>query len=166
MTVEKMEDLLKAYNANKATLANLTMEEERLSAAIFDEINNFVANEATKSVQPDGLPRGNIISRRVEEIGIKALDGILPCHVKEWMKDLHKLQADIESLLYCVKTVENALQCLRANEKNIIQKKLIEDVSWSELGCLSKKMFGYEVSRSTLKRWKAEALRKMAETSV
>lgn len=166
MTVEKMESLLKTYNANKATLANLTMEEERLSAAIFAEIKNFVADEALTGVRFDGLPRGNAISRRVEEIALRALDGRLPDHVRQWIEDLKKLHDEMETLEYRVQTVENALQILRTNEKIIIQKKLIDDVSWSELCAQSKKLFIYEISRSTMKRWKAEALRKMAETAV
>lgn len=166
MTVEKMEALLKEFTANRVRLANVTMEEERLSNAVLAEIKNFVTNEAITGMRFDGQPKGNTISKRVEEIAIRAMDGHFPAHVKEWIEDLHKLQNEADVLNYRVQTVENALQILRTNERIIIQKKLIDDVSWSELSAQCKRLFGMEVSRSTMKRWKTEALRKMAETAV
>lgn len=163
MTQDKLVSLIRDYKPNKARLAVRKGELDRLTHRIMQEIRKAAENQSMTGISMDGMPHGNIITRRVEEIAINAMDGKLPDNVRRWIGECKYAQKEVDNLQHLVDTVDNAMSALNRRETTIITQHIVEDRSWAELSTQTVKLFGKAVSTQTMKRWQNEALCKMLQ---
>ena len=166
MRLEIIMVMLRDYNANKARLAHLELAANELRAAIEKEELNILRNEALRTPDSDGMPKGNAITSTVENIAIKVADGWTPEYLEEMKQELTMMVTEKSNLSRNIAYVDAWLSGLNEKQAWVIRNHIIQDYSWYELMVKWRKEFDSPTSRNTLKRLKDTALETMQKVSV
>lgn len=166
MRLESIMVMLREYNANKARLAHLELAATELREVIEKEELNILRNEALRTPETDGMPKGNAIASTVENIAIKVADGWTPEYLEEMKRELVSMVAERNHLIRKVAFVDAWLSGLNEKQAWVIRNHIIQDYSWYEMMVKWRKEFDSPTSRATLKRLKDTALETMKKVSM
>ena len=162
MSPERIDSLLTNYKPNKARLAHLRREADELRRSIQSEQLHAVETDAIRAQQYSGMPHTGAINRAMEDTALRYADGYQSPILRDWSRDLAAMEQEITSLEYAVGYVGEWLDALDDEERVVlISHTPIGPMSWRELAFASKRLLGYELSQSGLRKIGESAKRKI-----
>lgn len=164
MTRDELVEMLRAHKVTRARRANLAIEAEEMLIRINRAAANDAVVMANRAPGGDGTPRGNRISKPVEAAGIRSMDGDVSEQMAMWLEESKQMQEELLRLGRMNDRVENAMRALSERERVVVERHIMDGVSWAELVAMSPRIFGVTLSRGTLRRIKDGALDKMLST--
>lgn len=162
MSPERIDCLFTNYKPNKARLAHLRREADELRRNIQSEQLRAIETDAIHAQQYSGMPHAGTINRSVEDTALRYADGYQSPILRDWVRDLNAMEQEITSLEYAVGYVSEWLNGLDDEERVVlISHTPIGSMSWRELAAASKRLLGYELSQSGLRKIGEAAKRKI-----
>lgn len=153
MSPERIDCLLTNYKPNRARLAHLRREADELRRNIQSEQMRAIETDAIHAQQYSGMPHAGAINRSVEDTALRYADGYQSPILRDWVRDLNAMEQEIASLEYAVGYVSEWLNELDEEERVVlISHTPIGPMSWRELAAASKRLLGYELSQSGLRK--------------
>ena len=164
MLRSRVDEAIRDYKKCKARTEYLA---ERI-ALVKVELQSYMATLLDNTVsisgqKLDGMPHGSNVGSQVESLAVRFADGYKPDYVIEKETELQELTDEFNKKQSTVIFVEAWLKALNPKECFVIQKKLIDQMSWTELITAFDKEFGTLYSRNGLIGLKDRALEKIYE---
>lgn len=161
MERDELLERLRSYKRDAARREHLTCEIQDMAI----RINRAAVAETVlgSGGGNDGMPKGGKISKPAERAALLIADGVVPERVLEWQGELETMQAELGTLERRVRMIDRAMSALNEMERVVVEMHEMEGVSWAELEARSRRLFGVDVSRNTLRNRRRDALDMMLE---
>lgn len=161
MQPAEVDKLLSEYPSNKARYNHLYLEAMDMAIQINAETRRALANDAIQAQQYRDTPPSGKVSKPVEELALRYVDGYIPDTLAGWMKESEEMWSELRSLDISITYVDTWLEGLSDKERSVIVAHEIDQKSWSEIASTSAKTFGYHVGVSNLQKIKRKAIQKI-----
>lgn len=161
MQPNDVDKLLKEYRTNKARYETLILTAERTQRLLQAEADSALANDALHAQQYKDTPHGNKVSKPVEDLVLRYMDGYMPDTMRDWMAEGAAVQGELMELKTDIRYVDAWLGALNDRERIVITEAVINDRSMRELSLHSHKMFAYPLSADAIRGIKRSALKKI-----
>lgn len=154
-------EIMTLFRAHKRTVAREAYLRERialLSESIEDMRRTALEDGIHTTQQLTGMPRSGRLSNPVENLAVMLADGDDPPHIKAMAHELRQLQRERRELLFDIRTVEALLTGLQERERFIIEKNLIDGLTWAQLIDCFEGRYGFHMSVEGLRRARKAAI--------
>lgn len=163
MEQNEVEKLLSDYRTNKARYNHLYLEAMSMTLQINAEARKAISNDAIGAQQYSDMPHSGRISKPVEDLAIRYMDGHLPDVLKGWMQESEEMQRELLQLEKSILYVDTWLGALTEKESMVITQHMIDGHTLKELELTSARNFGYHMSAEGIRSIKRSALKKIYE---
>jgi hypothetical protein len=150
--------MLSEYMITKGRCAYMEAKISVLEMEIRSAYASLVTDQVLASSGQDGMPRGNEISRTVENLAIRLADGWVPDTLRDMNAELSELYRQRDILKNVLARVDAWLKGLTDRQRFVIEHQVIQNESWREVTNSFRQQFGESVSKDTLKRIKDRAV--------
>lgn len=162
---EQLLSSLSEYNARKGKCAFVEAQIEDLERMIREAYATLISGQVLASAEQDGMPRGNQVSRTVENLAVRLADGWLPNDLRDMNEELSRLYRQRDILKSQVARVEAWLKGLNDRQRFVIERQVIQGESWKDVTIQYRKMFGDSASKRTTQRIRDTAIEVMLRMS-
>ena len=162
-------EIISLFQAHKQTAARAEYLRERitfLSENIEDMRKTALEDGIHITQRLTGMPRSGQTQNPVEALAVALADGDDPPHIKAEVHNLRQMQREYRELAFDVRTVEILLKGLKERERFVVEKTLIEGMTWNELEDCHEKHFGVFLTREGLRRARRVAIEKLCRIAV
>lgn len=163
MTQNDVDKLLKEYRTNRARYETLMLTAARQRRLLETEAANALANDALHAQQYKDSPHGNNISKPVEDLVLRYMDGYTPENLRDWNSEEAETQKELLELKTDIRYVDAWLGALNDRERTVITEAVINDRSMKELSLCSHRLFVYPLSADAIRGIKRNAMKKIYE---
>lgn len=162
MTTERVNEMLHCYREYLGRCKHLEAEIAQAEKALASSIATAREDAAAPGGQNlDGMPRGTAVSSPTERIAMMFAEGRFPKYIEDIVTDLEKLKAEYQQKSPTVVFVDAWLLGLTEHERWIVERQVIDGVTWRELSSQHEKLFGEQRTKEGLKKLRARALEKI-----
>lgn len=152
---DQISAMLAKHRENLARRAHLSEEVKELRAVLEsltkdDLIDAEVAR--SQSYENADMPHGGQIGDPTARLGAKFADGYLPKYYKDLEAELQKKTKDLARIERDINYVEGWILVLNDKERLVIERRIMEALTWPDTASRFKDVFGYDVSKSSLVR--------------
>jgi DNA-directed RNA polymerase sigma subunit (sigma70/sigma32) len=159
----EIDKLLSDYRVNKARYDHLYLEAMTMMLQINAEAIRAIANDSIHAQQYNDMPHGSKVSKPVEDLALRYMDGHLPDVLKGWMQESEEMQRELLQLEKSILYVDTWLGALTEKESMVITQHMIDGHTLKELELTSARNFGYHMSAEGIRSIKRSALKKIYE---
>ena len=159
----QLEEAMKNYRQSKARIAHLQSQLVMLERFLRYCTRNMINDQVSMSQAITGMPHGSGVGDPVGRLAIDIASGKVSDFVKEIQDDIEKTNAELVKLIPRVNVVELVLSALTEKECVLVEKKMIDELSWAEVMHTMSVRFGVQYSKRTLQRDLARAMKKAYE---
>lgn len=157
----EIDKLLSDYRVNKARYDHLYLEAMTMMLQINAEAIRAIANDSIHAQQYNDMPHGSKVSKPVEDLALRYMDGHLPDVLKGWMQESEEMQRELRELETNILYVDTWLGALSDKERAVITEHMIEGKTLKEMELTSSLKFGYHMTAVGIRVIKRKALQKI-----
>lgn len=161
MQPNDVDRLLTDYRTNQARFNHLYLDAMQMTLQINEEARKALAADAIHAQQYKDMPSGGRVSKPVEDLALRYMDGHLPDVLRGWMRESEELQKELRELETSIVYVDTWLGALTDKERLVITEHMIDGHSLKELALTSSRMFDYPMSADGIRCIKRKALQKI-----
>ena len=161
MEKHDVDKLLTDYRTNQARVNHLYLDAMKMVKKINAETRRAIAEDAIHAQQYKGMPPAGRVSKPVEDLVMRYVDGHLPDLLKGWMKESEELQTELRQLETSIVYVDTWLGALTEKERMVITEHMVDGKTLKELEITSARMFGYHMSADGIRGIKRKAMTKI-----
>ena len=161
MDQDNVDKLLTEYRTNQARYNHLYLDAMNMVLQINAEARRAIANDAIHAQQYKDMPGGGRVSKPVEDLALRYMDGHIPDVLKGWMAESEAMQQEPMVLEFSIVCVDNWLGALTEKERMVITDHMLDGRSLREMEITSAKRFGYHMSADGIRGIKRKALSKI-----
>ena len=134
MTPKEVDKLLKEYRTHLGRCKHLEVLIPVLEAEIERMKKNLVEETVSlKGALPDGIPHVTSLSNPTQALGILIASGFQPEHLVARESELKAAREEYSVKLLCINFVNAWLQGLSSRERWVIEKHVIDSLTWNEV---------------------------------
>ena len=161
MKSEDVDKLLLEYRTNQARFNHLYLEAMEMALKINAETRRAIANDAVHAQQYKDTPPGGRVSKPVEDLAIRYMDGHIPDVLKGWMAESEAMQTELRQIETNIVYVDTWLGALTDKERLVITEHMLNGRTLKEMEIVSTRMFGYHMTAEGIRVVKRTALQKI-----
>ena len=161
MQPKEVDNLLENYRANKARYNHLYINAMNMTVQINAEARKAIAGDAIHAQQYKESPPGGRLSKPVEDLALRYMDGHIPDVLKGWMKESEAMQKELMELETSIVYVDAWMDALNEKERMVITEHMLDGHSLKELEIASTRKFGYHMTADGIRGIKRKALNKI-----
>ena len=161
MRQDDVDKLLTDYRTNQARFNHLYIDAMNMALQINAETRRAIACDAMHAQQYREMPPCGKVSKPVEDLVIRYMDGHLPVTLKGWMKESEDMQRELRQLETNIVYVDTWLDGLTEKERMVITEHMLDGRTLKELELNSVKLFGYHMTADGIRGIKRKALQKI-----
>ena len=152
--------MIESFRAEAARCGHLEIEIAQKEGYLEQARANLAEDAAGPQAQQiSDMPRGTGTGNPTERIGIALASGYVPDYVKNIEAELEELRKEYDGIRFNVQYVGKWLEGLLENERWVIEHQMIDRWPWPNVVDAYSQQFGTPVSKDTLRRVKARALK-------
>lgn len=156
-----VDKLLTDYRTNQARFSHLYLDAMNMALQINAETRRALASDALHAQQYKEIPPCGRVSKPVEDLALRYMDGYMPDVLKRWMEESEAMQRELRTLETSIVYVDTWLGALTEKERMVITEHMLDGKSLRELEITSAKKFGYHMSADGIRGIKRKALQKI-----
>lgn len=161
MQQQDVDKLLTDYRENVARYNHLHLEAMDMVIRINAEARRAIAGDAIQAQQYRDTPPSGRVSKPVEDLALRYMDGYMPDTLRDWMAESESMQRELNELQKNIAFVDTWLSALTATEKAIVQASRIDGLRWSDISLKSQQMLGEYRCERTLRNMCKVAMTKI-----
>ena len=161
MTLNDASELLRTHRERAGRGEYLKSQICRCEAILEEELGDLAGGAALPSRAYIGMPRGSGIGDPAGALGASLADGIEPPHVTQLRGDIRAMKRELADIDTVAMFVRAWLAGLNDRERWVIERKLIDGVSWSKLSKEYTETNGIYYSVDGLKKLRQRAMAKI-----
>lgn len=161
MQPEIVDKLLTDYRTNQARFNHLYLDAMQMALKINEEARRAIEGDAIQAQQYKDTPPSGRISKPVEDLALRYMDGFVPDVLKGWMAESAAMQTELRELETSIVYVDTWLGALTEKERMVITEHMLDGKSLKELEITSARKFGYHMSADGIRGIKRKALQKI-----
>lgn len=161
MQPNEVDELLENYRTNQARFNHLYLDAMKMAIRINEEARRAIADDAMHAQQYKEMPPCGRVSKPVEDLALKYMDGFVPDVLKGWMNESEAMQTELRELETNIVYVDTWLGALNDKERMVITEHMLDGRSLKELEITSARKFGYHMSADGIRVIKRKALQKI-----
>lgn len=161
MKQDDVDKLLTNYRANQARYNHLYLEAMNMAVQINAEARRAIAGDAMHAQQYKEMPPSGRVSKPVEDLAIRYMDGYVPDVLKGWMAESEEMQQELRRLETSMAYVGTWLGALTDKERMVITEHMLDGHSLREMELTSSRKFGYHMTVDGIRGIKRKALQKI-----
>jgi len=151
MQPSDVDKLLTDYRTNQARFNHLYIDAMNTALQINAEARKAIAEDAIHAQQYKDSPPSGRISKPVEDLAIRYMDGYVPDVLKGWMEESEAMQTELRELETNIMLVDTWLGALSDSERVIVRANKIDGLKWPDITRKSKDLIGEYRSDRTLR---------------
>lgn len=159
MQPKEVDKLFAEYKSNKARYNHLYLEAMDMTVRINAETRHALANDAVKAQKYSDLPASGKISKPVEDLALRYVDGYVPDSLGNWMRESEAMWAELRDLDISITYVDTWLEGLSVKERAIVTAHEINKRSWADISSTSAREYGVHLGVSALQMIKRSAMK-------
>lgn len=161
MKPEDVDKLLKDYRTNQARFNHLYLDAMNMTMQINAEARRAITSDAMHAQQYKDMPSCGRVSKPVEDLAIRYMDGYVPDVLKGWMAESEEMQRELRKLETSIVYVDTWLGALTDKERMVVTDHELDDISYREISYASTRKFGYHMSADGIRKINHKALQKI-----
>ena len=162
MLPTRVDTMLRNYREYAGRVLHLENHIASLSKTIEELRATALADAASPGSQNmDGMPHGTAVGQPTERIAIMFADGFTPDYIVKLEMELEACRAEYDEKVQTVIFVDAWLKGLTEKERWIIEKQVIDAVTWRELIVLYARDFGEPRTKEALKKLRVRTMDKI-----
>lgn len=161
MKPEDVDKLLLDYRTNQARFNHLYLDAMNMAMQINAEARRAIVGDSMHAQQYKDTPHSGRVSKPVEDLAIRYMDGYMPDVLKGWMAESEEMQRELRTLETSIVYVDTWLGALTEKERMVITEHMLDGHSLRELELTSTRRFGYHMSADGIRGIKRKALQKI-----
>ena len=159
MKTSDVDKLLNDYRTNQARFNHLYLDAMNMAIRINAETRRAIASDAMHAQQYKEMPPCGRVSKPVEDLALRYMDGYIPDVLKGWMAESEAMQTELRELETSIVYVDTWLGALTEKERIVITEHMLDGHSLRELEITSAKKFGYHMSADGIRSIKRKIYR-------
>lgn len=163
MQKEDVEKLLGTYHANQARYDHLYLEAMNMAMQINAEARRAIVGDSMHAQQYKDTPHSGRVSKPVEDLAIRYMDGYMPDVLKCWMAESEEMQRELRMLETNILYVDIWLGALTEKERTVITYLMVDHHPLREMEIMSPKLLGEHMSVDGIRGIKRKALQKICD---
>lgn len=158
-----IEELLRDYRPTKARFAYLRTEEDMLERFLSNCEKSMVNDQVSMSQAITGMPHSSNVGDPVARLAIDIASGKVSEFVRQIREEIENVRSEMASLEAKIRTTEIVLGALNEREMEIVEMRIMADMSWDETLRGMNEKHNNSYSKRTLQRLLSRALEKAEE---
>ena len=161
MSPDAVRTHLTNYRANQARYNHLYLEAMTMAMQINAEARKALANDSMHAQQYNDMPKGNQLTKTVEELAIRYADGFIPETLRDWMEESEAMHTELRQLETSIAYVDTWLGGLGETDRIIVTAHDVDDLTWPEVAINSPRLLGYHMSPDGLRKRHQKAMQQI-----
>ena len=161
MTQNDVDKLLLNYRTYQARYSHLYLEAMNMALQINAETRRALAADAMHAQQYKDTPASGRISKPVEDLALRYMDGYMPEALKAWLDESEAMQRELRELETNMAYVDTWLNALTDKERLIITEHMLNGRTLKEMEIVSTRLLGYHMTADGIRGVKRKALHKI-----
>lgn len=160
----EIDAMLTGYRENLARRVHLSEEVKELKR-VLDSLteDSLIDTEVARSQSYENadMPHGGQIGDPTARLGMKFAEGYKPEYYKQLADEYQKKLTGLMRVERAINLVEGWLLILNDKERLVVECRVMEAQTWPDTASRFKGVFGFDVSKSSLKRHKMRGMEKI-----
>lgn len=152
---------LTSYRSNQARYNHLYIEAMQMAMQINAEARKALANDSMHAQQYNDMPKGNKISKAVEDLALRYADGYVPDTLRGWMQESEAMHSELRKLETSIAYVDTWLGGLGETDRTIVTAHDVDDLTWPEVAINSPRLLGYHMTPDGLRKRYQKAMQQI-----
>lgn len=161
MQKEDVDKLLKNYRTNQARYNTLYLKAMEMAKDINAEARRAITSDAMHAQQYKDMPPCGRVSKPVEDLAIRYMDGYVPDVLKGWMAESEEMQRELMQLQTSIVYVDTWLSALTDKERMVVTDHELYAIPFKAMSYASARKFGYHMSADGIRKINHKALQKI-----
>lgn len=151
MEPSNVDKLLTDYRTNQARFNHLYIDAMNTALRINAEARRAISDDSIHAQQYNDMPSCGRVSKTVEDLAIRYMDGYVPETLKGWMAESEAMQTELRELETNIMLVDTWLGALSESERVVVRASKIDGLKWPDITRKSKELIGEYRSDRTLR---------------
>ena len=128
MQPEDVDKLLIDYRTNQARFNHLYLDAMNMAMQINAEARRAIVGDSMHAQQYKDTPHSGRVSKPVEDLAIRYMDGYMPDVLKGWMAESEEMQRELRTLETSIVYVDTWLGALTDKERMVITEHMLDEI--------------------------------------
>ena len=160
MSPQRLTEILKKYRPSRARCAYLQTQLEMLERFLEKCQGEMITDQVTMSQAITGMPHGTTVGDPVSRLAIDIASGEVTPFVKQIQEEIRGVKAELDKIASEVHTVEIIMEALNDREQILLEMKMIDEYSWTEILSRMNREYNNSYSKRSLQRLLERAMEK------
>ncbi|MFR6100981.1 MAG: hypothetical protein ACLUO8_00715 [Christensenellales bacterium] len=163
MKPQEIDRLLATYRKNRARVEHLAIEISRMEAELGNQEKTAILHDALRAQTYGNVRKSSSAKKPVEDLVLQYLDGYKPPQLHQWREELESMKKEQQERKQAMRYVEVWIGALTGREQKVVQLKVLDGLTWSELEAMSDMAFGFHITAGGLRKIKRRAMKMIYE---
>ena len=133
MSHQNIAELLKRYRPLRARYSYLQSQLEMLGRFLAICKGEMIEDQVSMSQAITGMPHGSSIGDPTGRLAMDIASGKVTEFVKQIQEEIEKVQSELRKVTQDIQTVDLILETMNERERNVLEMKMIDELSWTEI---------------------------------
>ena len=152
MSPQRFDELLSNYRSMKARYAYLNSQIVMLERYLAICEGEMIEDKVSMSQAITGMPHGTTVGDPTGRLAMDIASGEVSVFVKQILEDMERVKAEIGKIEPDLKAVEIVLKALGERELAVMEMKMMDNMSWSEILESMNNRYSNSYSKRSLQR--------------
>ena len=152
MSPQRLTEILKNYRASRARCAWLQEQLKMLDRFLKICEGEMVEDMMSMSQALTGMPHGTTVGDPTGRLALDIESGKISPFVKEIRGEIEQVKGELLKVSADVRAVEIIMDGMTERERNLLEMKMIDELSWKEIISRMNQKYGGKHKQRTLQR--------------